>query len=343
MRVAWLPIAAAYVAVCSASAGAVTPAPQAMRSASGRVSFTRGETSRPLAGAWVTLHRVGRDSAGPVDSVRTDATGGFRFRYRPWGDTSAVYFVSSRYAGIAYFSSRLTAQSTAPGDADLSVYDTTSLNVPIDVASRHLVVSAPDTSGSRQVVEVYVLLNGSGLTRIAGRASAVTFESELPTDAFAPRAGEGDVPAQAMEFTNGRMRITAPLAPGTKRISYSYRLPSSLAEMAFPALASSDVLEVMVEDSAGTAAGVSLHEEAAVVVAGRTFRRYIGHDVPASQVVRVRAPGFTMVGAGAARALAVLVAAALMVAALARAMWRGATSNTASGAVAALAPPSHAD
>ena len=72
---------------------------------SGRVELpVTAQSLRPAVGAWVTLHRVGRDSAGPLDSLRTGAQGRYTFRYRRAADDSAVYFVSARWAGITYFS-----------------------------------------------------------------------------------------------------------------------------------------------------------------------------------------------------------------------------------------------
>jgi hypothetical protein len=60
-----------------------------------------GTAGVPIAGAWVTLHRVGKDKAGPIDSMRTDALGRYRFRYQG-GDTLSIYFVSSSFGGIAH-------------------------------------------------------------------------------------------------------------------------------------------------------------------------------------------------------------------------------------------------
>ena len=58
-----------------------------------------GET--PVSGIVVTIHRVGADSSGAVDSMRTDAQGRYRFSYRRWGNPDAIYFVAAVYRGIA--------------------------------------------------------------------------------------------------------------------------------------------------------------------------------------------------------------------------------------------------
>ena len=73
------------------------------RRVDGRVVRGMRERQSPIANQWVVLHRVGRDRAGPLDSVRTTSTGAFKFRYRSSGDSDAVYFVSTSYGGVAYF------------------------------------------------------------------------------------------------------------------------------------------------------------------------------------------------------------------------------------------------
>jgi hypothetical protein len=49
----------------------------------------------PVSSAWVVLHRVGPDRAGPIDSVQSDARGRFSFNYERTGSADAVYFVSA--------------------------------------------------------------------------------------------------------------------------------------------------------------------------------------------------------------------------------------------------------
>jgi len=54
-----------------------------------------GDSVVAVANAWVTLHRVGTDHAGPVDSTHTSASGHYVFHYKRTGATDAIYFVSS--------------------------------------------------------------------------------------------------------------------------------------------------------------------------------------------------------------------------------------------------------
>ena len=97
----------------------------APRVVSGRVVRPGASGMLTVPGAWVTLHRVAPDSSGPVDSVRADAGGRYSIRYRPAGG-DAVYFASSMFGGVAYFTPPLPA-TDAGGDAgEITVFDTTS-------------------------------------------------------------------------------------------------------------------------------------------------------------------------------------------------------------------------
>ena len=75
----------------------------------------------PAAGTWVTLHRVGKDTAGPIDSVRTDGQGHYRFRWTPFGTADGVYFASTTWGGIAYFTPPLKNVDARGDDAEITV------------------------------------------------------------------------------------------------------------------------------------------------------------------------------------------------------------------------------
>jgi hypothetical protein len=276
----------------------------------------------PVPGRWVVLHRVGNDVAAPIDSVRTDASGRFDFRYRATGDTNALYFVASGYDGIAYFSPPLKKPVVAGGDADLLVYDTTSAPIPISVRGRHVILTAPDTGKMRNVIEVFELSNDTSVTRVAGTPEHATFETPLPEGATSPVAADGDVPADAIKFEKGRALVFAPIAPGVKQMSFHYRLPVNKAPIAIPVLVPATVLEVLVEDTQGSATGAKLKKMASVTLEGRPFRRFLANDAPANSVVTVIAP--TQVsGAFSTRVAIVIIAiGAAMLAGLAASLLR---------------------
>jgi hypothetical protein len=267
-------------------------APPAARRVYGRVVHQGPHTATALADTWVTLHRVGSDTAGPMDSLRTDASGQFMFRYQPRGASDAVYFVSASYDGIAYFSQPLVQPVTRGPDAEITVFDTTSQHVPIQIRGRHLIVSAPGAGGSRTVVEVFELSNDSSVTLVSPAASGdrPTWHTSIPPGAEGVRVGQGDVSADAVTVVHSDFEIFAPIAPGLKQISFTYTLPSSAFPLARPSAGQVSVMEILLEEPAARAEAPRLREVDPVSIQGRTFRRFIAQDVPAGSAARVIVP-----------------------------------------------------
>ena len=281
----------------------------------------KGAVPAPLAGVMVTIHEVSRAGGHPLDSIRTDREGRYAFRYRPSGDTTAIYFVSASYADIAYFSPPLRAALVRGDDADITVFDTTSAPVPILQRGRHIVVSALDSAGRRGVIEVYELSNDSSVTRVSRDTSAV-WDAGVPSGMTGFRVGEGDVSADAVTAGAGRVRVVAPIAPGIKQLSFSYDLEGRSFPVSFPVERETSVLEVLIEDAQGTVKGAGIAEVDPVSVDGRTFRRYLGRDVPATAVVRIDVPRGAPVGRGRYITIVALALGAAMLAVLARAVMR---------------------
>jgi len=282
------------VAATTVLAAAVRPAaaqksPAGARTVAGRVMRAMPAAPVPFEAAWVTLHRVGADRKGPLDSVRTAADGRFAFRFVPSGDSAALYFVSSSYAGIAYFTQPLRKSAVGEDDATILVYDTTSAAVPIRIRGRHVIVTSSDTTGSRLVIEVYEIANDSSVTRVPLGAGA-TFDGVLPDAAVTPRAGQSDVAPESITFSGLRFSVSAPIAPGMKQVSVTYRVPTSVSRLRIPILAGTSVLEVLVEDTVASAAGGALKETDAATVGGRKFRRFLASDVPTGATIDVNLP-----------------------------------------------------
>jgi hypothetical protein len=243
-----------------------------------------------VAGQMVTLHRVGPDSAGPLDSVRAGSDGRFSFRYQRTGSGDAVYFVSATYDGIAYFSQPLRRPVETGEVSEITVFDTTSHPVPIHVRGRHLIVSAPNVSTLRSVVEVFELSNDSSVTMISRDTRGPTWQSMLPTGVEDFHGEQGDVPADAIATARGRAQVFAPFAPGLKQLSFGYALPATAFPVRLPVGNPTSVLEVLLEEPGARVEAPGLREVNPVAVSGRTFRRYLAQDVPAAAVVRIMIP-----------------------------------------------------
>jgi hypothetical protein len=255
-----------------------------------------------VPGVMVTLHRVTKGGQGaPLDSVRTNSAGLYQFSYTATDTTNAIYFTSTTYGGIAYFTAPMRGVDTRDRDAEITVFDTTSRPVPLSTSGRHLIVSAIDTStNERTVVEVFELSNDSTLTLVsgnAGKAPTPTWSVGIPAEARKFKANDGgDVSPGAVSFERGRVALFAPLAPGVKQVSFSYHLPVE----AFPLTVTIDhgavVLEVLLEDAEGTATGAKLVASDPVAVEGRNFRRFLAQDVHDGDVITLSLPAGPSIG-----------------------------------------------
>jgi hypothetical protein len=301
------------------------------RHVDGRVIRSTAQAALPVADVWVTLHRVGPDRQAPMDSTRTDASGHYRFTYTPFGSDDAIYFVSSTYAGIAYFSQPLKGLTVSGPDAEVTVFDTTSHAVPMTVRGRHLIVSAPGSDGTRDVVEVFEISNDTSVTVVAPGAAGdrPTWSAPLPTGAERFRAGQGDVPADAIAQVGERAEVFAPFAPGVKQLSYSYSMPRSAFPLAIRSERAASVLEVVIEEPLATVTATGLSETNPVAIDGRTFRRFLGQDVPAGATIRIGVPGLPTDVRSIYLAIVVTVVGAAMTLALARAFSRRAPAISA--------------
>ena len=286
-------LAASAVAVPAASPQA--PAARAVpptRRVTGRVVHPEGQRLAPVGGEWVTLHRVGSDTAGPVDSMRTSSDGQYAFTYHPWGASDAVYFVSASYDGVAYLSQPLTEAVVTGPAAEITVYDTTSRTVPLRVRGRHLVVGAPNANGLRAIIEVFELSNDTSVTAVSPSSTGdhPTWSIALPEGARQFAVGQGDVAADAVGVIGGRVSVFAPFAPGLKQLSFSYALPASAFPLVRAMPAGAIVLEVLVEETGAQVSGPGIREVAPVAAEGRTFRRFLAQDLPAGAAVRITVP-----------------------------------------------------
>jgi hypothetical protein len=293
--------------------GAATP-PSIVEGRVMRPAVT-GET--PVPGLVVTLHRVGADSSGPMDSVRTDARGAYRMAYRRWGSPEAIYFVSTVYRGIAYFSSPVRAAITRGDDAEIVVFDTTSGRVPFTVQGHHYVIGAPRPTGQRDIVEVYEISNDTVVTAVGRDSLAAVWSAPLLRGFSGFTAASGDVAASSLRVRDGRVELVAPFAPGVKQLSFTY----VLAPESFPLEITLDrpnaLLEILLEEAGAQVRSPVLRSEGSATTQGRTFKRFLGQNVPAAERVRIEVPS----NAAAARTTVVIALSVGLALAMVGALW----------------------
>ena len=244
--------------------------------------------STPVPGARVVLHQVGRVLQGPLDSTRTDRRGRFRFAFRP--DTSALYLLSVRHAGIEHFSPPVHTNPERPDTTiRVIVYDTSS-SAPVSLQARHLVVTRPGEDGSRSVLDLIVLLNGGQRTRVAPDSAGASWVGLLPRGTMGLEMGESDVSPDAVTRRGDSLLVAAPLAPGEKQVTVQYVIPAGRKDLELQFTDSVSTVNVLAEETDVVVSGGTFTLAASQVLQGRSFRRWTG-AVPAGGTLRVALPG----------------------------------------------------
>jgi hypothetical protein len=266
------------------------PPPPSVATVQGRVT-TPGPTSEAgVPGVYVTVHRVGPDAQGPLDSVRTDATGRYSVNYRRFGSDEALYFAATVYRGIAYFSAPLRPGLTRGDDAAITVFETTTHPVSFTVQGHHIVVSAPGPDGARKIVEVYELSNDTTVTAVGRDSLTPVWSAPIPRAATQFARGQSDVASASLAVRDGRVVMTAAFGPGIKQVSYSYSLPESAFPLRFKNERLAGVQEVLLEEPGAQALAKSLRAQDTASIQGHTFKRFLAHGVPVGEELRIDVP-----------------------------------------------------
>lgn len=270
----------------------------------------RGDTV-PVPGVVVTLHRVASSGSGPIDSLRADARGHFRFSVRR--DTSATYLLSARYAGVAYFSPAIGTDPRLDTAVALLVADTSSgAGAPVRLEARHIVIERPGADGTRHVTDLLVLENPGPDTRVAPDTVHAAWGTRLPRGIVDQAPGDGDFSPNAVTFRNDSVLIFAPISLGEAQMVVQYTLPASAGTVGFPIEDSISSLNVLAEEGGAKVTGPGLSAGEAEQLDGRDFLHWSGPGVRGT-VVTVRLGGAGAVPGWALPLLVVLMAAGLAV------------------------------
>ena len=262
--------------------------PSTRGTVTGHILRVTPDGERPVARQWVIVHGIGAEGGRALDSVRTDAGGSFRLAY-PRTDSTAQFFISTVHHGIAYVSGVLPPDAGAD-EATLSVFDTTSAPIPLVVRGRHILVFAPSDNPRRRVAEIFEISNNSTLTRIAGAAQPPIWTAGIPDRAEEFSSGPEVMSNEAIRLEQGRVAAYAPVAPGVKRLAFTYALPPEAFPARFPVEHATDVFEILVEDREARVEGRGLEETAPSNIDGRMFRRFQAQGMSAPAVVTVSVP-----------------------------------------------------
>jgi len=255
-----------------------------------------GRDSVPLRGSWAVLHRVTRDTGGPIDSVRTDAAGRYRLRLpraRNAADSGAVYVVSTWYDSLAYFSLPLNIEGRpAVQVEDLVVYRTTKHTPPIQLARRLLTVARPGTEGTRDVLEILELENAGLTTRITDDTLVPTWAGAIPANALEFKGGQGDISPEAMLRRGDSVLVLGPIPPGqAKQLSYGYVLPAGGGTFALPIDQPTRELNLLIEDTSAAVVAPGVTSLGVQEIEQRRFAAYRAGPLAPGDRVTIALPG----------------------------------------------------
>jgi hypothetical protein len=296
----------------SASVGGSPPISEA--TVAGQVLRVTVGGERPVPRQWVVLHGIGVNGGRAIDSTQSSATGDFRMRYARGADSTMQYFVSTVHHGIAYVSGILPPAATGD-EATLTVYDTTSAALPLTVRGRHLLLFAPSDGPSRRVAEIYDLSNDTTLTRVTSDSGPPVWTGVIPAGFEEFSSGPEISSNESIRVVDGRVAAFAPVAPGLKRLAFTYSLPPKAFPASFHVEQPTELLEILLEDQQGAVEGAGLTEVSPSTIEGRTFRRFQAQGVAGGAVVTIRVPAATANGS-ARTTVPIVVVAGLMAIAL---------------------------
>jgi len=259
-------------------------------SVSGRV-LRGGRDTVPLPNAVVVLHRMASASAGPIDSVRSDARGRYRLALRN-PDSTSGYVVSVWYDSIAYFSLPLNVVSRpAVHVEDILTFPASRTGPPLRLARRLATISTATADGSREVLEILELENPGQATRITDDTLVPTWAGRLPERTGQYRAGQGDVSPEAMRFRTDSVLIYAPIPPGpAKQLSYNYTLAAGARTFVMPIDQPTVEVNLLVEDTVALVIAPKLESFGVKEIEGRRFAAYRAGPLAAGERVEIRLP-----------------------------------------------------
>lgn len=295
-------IASAFIAL----AGAVPVVAQQPTRAVGRlIRIDAAGDTLPVPGLQVKLHRVGADAQGVIDSALSGADGGFSVAFA--ADTTALFLLSARYAGLEYFSNPLATDPSRPDTTVVIAVADTSAVQRVVVASRQLVITSPESDGTRSVLDLISLANPGPATRVGRDTLTPSWAMPLPAGIIQFRAGPDDAGFDAVERQGDALVVHSPIPPGPKEILVQYAIPAGVSEFTLPLADSAGRVEILLEESGAGVRGDGIALAETREVEGRTFHRWSG--TPAPGVISValpdtrRAARWTLIGLVGAVAL----------------------------------------
>ena len=205
------------------------------------------------AGLEVILHTFGEGGEVDVASAVTGGDGRFQFQGLETDDRSS-YAVTANYREVMY--SRRLEPNALSEPVELLVYETTGSLADIHIGVDILLFSRPEQDEeSLDALEVVSVVNSGDRTFVPsldepGSMSFLRFS--LPAAATSPDIASDLAGGDIIDVGTG-FALTAPVPPGSHRVTYTYRLPyeGSRLELAHSFPMGAEAFRLLLEDGVG--------------------------------------------------------------------------------------------
>jgi hypothetical protein len=252
----------------------------------------------PAPGLEVELHRVTRNTRGPVAKVSTGPGGAFSIPLPPVQDTAGftVFFATAVADGVRYFGPVVHGGA---GDTNyrIEVFDTTTSRATVDSVrvTRRDVVMIPGSEGGWEVAELVRVDNRARRTLVPD-ATRPLFGIAIPKGSTAFEAGDGgdgsgspqagvrQAPGEIVRVGD-RVWVAAPLVPGERDFIFRYRLPARPQQATLPVEHATDSVNVYVKQPSPDMEVVGLGDSRPFAVEGEQFLLFSGAGMRAGSRV----------------------------------------------------------
>ena len=225
----------------------------------------------------VTLHRVGTDTSGPVDSLSTDQDGSFRFTLPSIPDPGVeqtVFFASVLHDGVSYFGSAIHLAVQLDTLYEIRVYDSESApaeGAGLPLQARYVLLE--EQQGFWTATDL-LQVNNPGERTLVAVAEGITWSYPLPEGATDLEIGGGEMTPDAAELVGSSLRVKSSIPPGMREFVVRYRLADPFVTLSLPGFTGE--MELLVREPAPPLDVVGLQPAAPIEMeAGVTYRRFV--------------------------------------------------------------------
>ncbi len=271
------------------AASALTAQQPAVAELDGKVSLA----DSAFAGARVTLHRVGTDGSGPLDSLLARADGTFHFTLPSVPNPEVedvIYFASVVHDGVNYFGPAIHLAVQLDTLYEIRVYDTETApadGAPLQVQARYTLLEP--ATGFWTATDLLQVINAGEHTLVPA-AGGATWTYPLPEGASDLEVGGDQMTPDVVTLVNGRIRVTSSIPPGVREYVVRYRVPDPFVTFELPGFTGE--MELLVKEPAppmvvgGLVAAPPVEMEP-----GTVYRRFVEDSLLGASIVVTKGEG----------------------------------------------------